>query len=237
MDFKKNEIYSRITLPNKPFFIRLDGWGFHQLSKKAKLKKPFDKNFSEAMAKTAKQFFIPFNPCLAYVFSDEINLLFLQASSFKRVEKIDSVFAGIASSFFSKEIRQNATFDCRCIPIEKKDISKYLVWRQAEAFRNFSNGYAQYLLQTKEKLSPKAAAKKLQGIKTEKLAAIRKKYRVKAPEWHERGILLYRQEYKKKGYDPIRKKKVLVERSKVIEDWKPPIFSKNKKFVERLIRQ
>lgn len=235
MDFKKKEIYSGIELPNKPFFIRLDGWGFHQFSKKACLKKPFDEKFAKAMAKTAGQFFISFNPVLAYVFSDEISLLFLEANSFRRIEKIDSVFAGIASSILSLDLKRPVSFDCRCIPIERKDINKYLEWRQAEAMRNFSNSYAQWLLQTKEKMSAKTAAETLHRMKAKELEAIRKKYKIKAPEWHERGILIYKQKYKKKGYDPIKKKKIIVERSKVIENWKIPVFSKDKKFTEKLI--
>jgi len=237
MDFKKREIYSKMTLPvGKPFFVRLDGRAFHNFSEKIRMKRPFDERFAKAMAKTAETFFQEFNPCLAYVFSDEINLLFLQASSFRRVEKIDSVFAGIASAKLSSELKCTASFDCRCIPIEKKEIIKYLVWRQAEAIRNCDNAYAQHLLQTKEKMSAKAAADKLRGIKTKKLVALRKKYMKNIPAWHERGILLYKQKCKKAGFDPIKRKKVLAERYKVLEDWKPPVFSKNKKFFERQIR-
>lgn len=237
LSFVDNEIYSGIMLPaGMPFFVRLDGWAFHHLAKEIRLKKPLDKKFAKVMVKTASGFFIPFNPCLAYIFSDEINLLFLKQTAFQRVEKIDSVFAGLASSVFSKHIGKISGFDCRCIPLERKDIIPYLIWRQAEAFRNCNNGYAQYLLMKKEKLNARAATKKLQGMKTEKLIAIRKKYLKEIPEWHERGILVYRERYKKEGYNPIKKKKVIVERLRIVEDWKPPIFAEDKILVNELIR-
>ena len=241
LSFADNEIYSGITLPaDMPFFVRLDGWSFHHLSRDIKLKKPFDKRFAQAMVKTASQFFTSFNPCLAYVFSDEINILFLKNTSFKRIEKIDSVFAGLASSVFSKQMGKGkaSSFDCRCIPLKRKDIIPYLIWRQAEAFRNCNNGYAQYLLMKKEKLDARTATKKLHGMKTEKLRAITEKYHglSKIPKWHERGILVYRERYKKKGYNPLIKKRVEVERIRIAEDWNPPIFVEDRILANDLIR-
>ncbi len=229
-----------------PFFVRLDGWTFHGLAKKIKLKKPFDKFFASCLTKVAREFFIPFNPYLAYIFSDEINLLFLKTTTFRRVEKIDSVFAGLASSLFFKEINKKkniqateaAAFDCRCIPLEKKDIAPYLIWRQAEAFRNCNNAYAQYLVMKKEKLNARATTKRLQGMKTKELRNLINKYYglKKILSWHEKGILVYRKLYKKKGYNPIKKKKVEVERLCIAEDWKPPIFAKNKNLINKLVK-
>ena len=60
-----NEIYSGIEVLHMPFFVRLDGWAFHSLTKRLKFKSPYDKRFASSMVKTASRFFLPFNPVLA----------------------------------------------------------------------------------------------------------------------------------------------------------------------------
>jgi len=67
---------------------------------------PPDSNvrFAQALAAAAGAFFVPFAPVLAYVCSDEINLLFLRTPIFRRVEKIDSIFAGFASTALLSEL-------------------------------------------------------------------------------------------------------------------------------------
>ncbi len=214
-----NEVYSGIEVPDMPFFVRLDGWSFHSLAKKLKFKQPYDKFFANCLVDAAKNFFIPFNPILCYIFSDEINLLFLKQTSFKRIEKIDSVFAGIFSAIFSNLLTKkykkiiNAAFDCRVIPVTKNQIQKYLIWRQAECFRNHNNSYAYWIL--RKKSSARAAAKNLLGMKTNELFELCRKNGIdlkKTPSWQRDGILIIWEKYKKNGYDPIRKKKVLVER-------------------------
>ena len=247
LSFVDNEVYSGVELPSMPFFVRLDGWCFHRIAKELRLKKPFDKSFSECMVKTASTFFKFFNPTLAYIFSDEINILFTKHTTFKRVEKIDSVFAGLASSTLLKELSKKKkikresciAFDCRCIPIEKKDIIGYLIWRQSEAFRNCNNLYAYWLLQKKERLKPREAAKKVEGMKAKELRKLIDRYHglKKIPGWHERGVLLYKKVYEKEGFDPIKKKKVKVKRLKVFDDWNLPMFAKNKNFLKEIIEK
>lgn len=236
------EIYSGIEVPKKAFFVRLDGWAFHSLTKDLKLKKPFDKSFATKLIKTVTAFFLPFNPTLAYAFSDEINFLFLKNPTFRRIEKINSVFAGFASSIFAQLIKKNISlaFDCRCIPVGKVNILKYLIWRQAEANRNFNNAYAQYIL-IKKGFSPRKATKKLAELKTKDLIQLMKENNLdpnKLPLWQRKGIMLYKEAYKKKGYDPIRKKSVIVTRYRVKENWQLPAFNsiKGKTLIENLLK-
>lgn len=231
------EIYSGIEVPQQPFFVRLDGWKFHGLTEQLKLRQPFDKKFANALAKTAEQLFI-FEPCLAYIFSDEINLLFLRPTGFSRVEKIDSILAGLASSTLSLLLKKRCIFDCRVIPLPKEKILSYLIWRQAECFRNYYNAWARAFLIKKEKLSPRAAAKKLEGIKIAGLREILNKYTKKQPPaWQRAGIALYKEEYEKRGYDPIRKKYVMVKRKRIRQDWNLPDFrsKQGQEFLEKLI--
>lgn len=232
------EIYSGLEVPKKAFFVRLDGWKFKHLARNLKLKKPFDFKFAQNLVLVATKFFLPFNPCLAYIFSDEINFLFLSPTAFRRIEKIDSIFAGLASAIFSQVVGQVAVFDARVIPVGKANIRKYLVWRQAEAIRNHHNAYAQWVLQ-KSGLSPRAVAKKLLGIKMRKLEKICYEKGVilaKTPLWQQRGIMVIKEIYEKEGYDPIKKKRVKVLRHRPKEIWEVPSFSKKegKDFLENI---
>lgn len=240
------EIYKSIEVPDMPLFVRLDGWAFHRLTKNLKLKKPFDKFFTSCLVKATSEFFLPFNPSLAYVFSDEISLLFLKNTTFKRVEKIDSVFSGYAASILSRQLNKKykvdkLSFDCRCIPMPKKSINKYLIWRQAEAFRNHVNLYAQYAL-AKEGLNSRVISKRLKGLKSDELRKLllnKNIYPYKTPAWQRRGVLLYKEFYKKKGYDPVKKKHVVVKRQRIKSDWNPPLFNskEGKNFLSRIVEK
>lgn len=243
-----NEVYSGIELPaGAPFFVRLDGWAFRSLAKKLHFEKPYDRFLADALTKTAATFFLPFNPTLAYIFSDEINFFFSKSTTFTRIEKIDSVFAGLAASVFAAQLRKKyeevppIAFDCRCIPLtSKEEMIKYLVWRQAEAFRNHNNAWAQHVVMSKEGLSARAVTKRLAGLRVAELRKLLTKYGFdleRTPAWQRLGILLYKQKYKKVGYDPIAKKRVVVNRFRIAEEWSPPIFNTvaGKKFLERFL--
>lgn len=221
-----NEIYSGITVPAMPLFVRLDGWRFHGLAARKRFRTPYDRRFATAMVSAALELFEQFHPALAYVFSDEINLLFLRRPDFERVEKIDSVFAGIASAEFSLRLGRRAAFDCRAIPVGKGDIERYLVWRQAEAWRNHNNACAYWALRRKG-MSGRAASERLKGLKTDELRRLARENGLdpaKRPLWEANGILIVWERYKKTGYDPIRKRKVVVERKRPLVNWSPPLF-------------
>ena len=70
-----------------------------------------------------------------------------------RVEKIDSVLASFVSSAFTIQLRENfdfrepIAFDARVIVLDSlKDVVYYFIWRQKEAWRNFLNAMAQWVL-------------------------------------------------------------------------------------------
>lgn len=233
---KALEVFSGLKV-RQAFFVRLDGWDFHALSKKLKLEKPFDKKFAQCLAETAAAFFLPFHPDMAFVFSDEISILFKKPYYFKRIEKIDSIFAGFASNKlyqllekrFRKKIKESV-FDCRVIPVKKKEILDYLISRQSNAFQNFYNAWAQQAL-AKEGLKPRQIARKLRGKKIPDLVELIQSCKIdlaRVPLWQKNGILIYRQPYLKKGFNPITKEKVEVERTKVKIDFKLPVFESKK---------
>lgn len=66
--------YESEIAPYLPFIIRLDGKNFSKFTKG--LKKPFDKNFTNAMVLTMNDLHIKFSPSTVYSHSDEITLIF-----------------------------------------------------------------------------------------------------------------------------------------------------------------
>lgn len=227
----KHEIFSQLEIPPEtPFFIRLDGWRFQAVSQSIGAAKPFDENFAKCIVASGRAFFqSSFNLALVYVASDELNTLFLNAVPFRRrVEKIDSVLAGVASSAFSlcaqKLFDKNATvaFDSRIVLSSSQEkIIKYLTWRQMDAWRNYNNAYAYWLFR-KKGYKPSEAAKMLRGVKTEDMHEALFSQGVnlaKTPVWQRRGILLYKEPYRKKVRSHA------VTRKRIKENWKLPLFS------------
>lgn len=230
-NWPKNEIFSKIRIPpEKPFFVRLDGWNFRKLSETIKAEKPFDEKFAECLVSSGKILFRKgFNPALIYFASDELNILFIDAAPFRgRIEKIDSVLAGLTSTAYSLRLqkffdeKQVAAFDSRIVIASNTEkIIEYLSWRQMNNWRNHNNAYAHWTFQ-KMGYKPAEIAKKLGGLKTEELHEMMFKQGInlaKTPQWQTRGILIYKQPFLKKT------KENLVERWKPNEDWNLPLFT------------
>ncbi len=225
------QIFSQLEIPPEiPFFIRLDGWRFQAVSQTIGAAKPFDEDFAKCLVASGRALFQSnFNPALVYVASDELNTLFLQAVPFRRrVEKIDSVLAGVASSAFSlcaqKLLNKNATvaFDSRIVLSSSQEkIIEYLTWRQKDAWRNHNNAYAYWLFREKG-YKPSEAAKMLRGLKTEDMHEAlfsRGVNLAKTPVWQRRGILLYKEPYRKNVRNHA------VTRKRPRENWTLPLFS------------
>jgi len=239
MDFSKNEVYSHLMVPdNVPFIVRLDGWKFQALSKKLELEKPFDETIAKCLATSSKQVIRNFNPVVAYVISDEINLLFIENHPFNgRIEKINSVLSGLVSSTFSLNIKTffkksvTVSFDSRIIVLPERKITEYFAWRQQNGWRNHNNAYAYWLLR-KLGYSPKKASEKLKGMKTKEIHELLHKHGInlaRTPAWQRRGILIYKEIYEKEG----------VKRRKTVENWKPPLFTtpEGEKMLQKIIEE
>jgi len=246
---KVNETYSDLRIPEGWFYVRLDGWNFRSLSRKLRLEKPFDHFFAECFVETAEVFFEIFNPDLAFLFSDEINLLFSRLTAFnRRLEKLNSIFAGMASSTLYRLLSRrygdilDLSFDCRVIGIKKNEALEYLIFRQMESYRNCYNAYAQHCLIRKEGLKPRRAADELRNVKLEDLKKLIEEHRItlsQIPKWHERGILMHWEHYSKEGFDPMRNKQVTAKRRRVEIEWSPPRFDteEGRGLLRRLIRK
>jgi tRNA(His) guanylyltransferase len=242
-NWPKNEIFSKTCIPSETsFFIRLDGWRFRKLSETIKAEKLFDEKFVKCLVSSGKVLFKKgFHPTLIYVASDELNILFTDTAPFRgRIEKTNSIMAGLVSSAYSLNLqkffnkKQIAAFDSRVViasNVEK--IMAYLSWRQMNTWRNHNNAYGYWILR-KTGYKPTEIAKKLKGIKAKKFHEMMFKQSVnlaKTPQWQRRGILIHKEPILKRANNG------LVERWRLKKDWNLPVFTSENgaRLVQRIL--
>lgn len=201
------EIYSGLC-SRSPLVARADGRGFRKILER--FKKPYDTGFARSMTNAATSLFRDsgLSPTLAFTFSDEINILFLESPFSGRIEKIDSVIAGFLSAALSLDLGRLVCMDCRTIPICKAEVAEYLTERQDEAWRNHIFSYGFYML-VEEGLSSDRAMEELRGMKEKEIHELvyqRGVNLAKTPIWERRGIMINRKD------------------GNVVNDWEIPLF-------------
>lgn len=241
-EMKEREIYSDLRV-FPPFAVRIDGRGFRRAL--SDFKKPYDERFARAMADCVECFFRDsgLNPLFAFTFSDEINLFFSEMPYNYRIEKIDSIIPSFFSSGLTirLDLKKPVSFDSRVIPLGKEDIYRYLVWRQAETWRNHVSSYGYYTL-IKTGISENEAALKLKNMKASAIHELVFQHGVnlaETPAWQRCGVLVFRETYDKKGYDPVKKTDVTTQRTKIIQEWDTPIFKteEGRNLINRLLSE
>lgn len=179
----------KIKLPRRmPLIIRLDGKAFHTFTRQ--FKKPYDNALMGLMNKTACHLCSEIQGAqMAYVQSDEISIL---THNYKRLEsgawfendlqKIVSVSAGLASSFFTHAMFSTfevikhvpVVFDARAFVLPEAEVANYFIWRQKDWERNSVAMLAQSLFSHKELLNKSKEKQKemcfLKGHKWEDLS-------------------------------------------------------------------
>jgi tRNA(His) guanylyltransferase len=204
------EIYSGLKARG-PLMVRADGRGFKKVLEGCQ--KPYDLEFARSISGAAQLFLSDsgLDPALAFVFSDEVNLLFWDAPLGGRVEKLDSLIAGFLSGALSLSLKRVVSMDCRVIPICESEARDYLIERQDETWRNHIFSYGFYAL-ISDGQSPSQAMEALRGMKESQIHELLFKRGInlsKTPAWERRGVLVYR-----KG-------------GEIILDWEPPLFRSN----------
>ncbi len=236
------EIYAAIkAIP--PLIVRVDGRNFRHLLRDG-FEKPYDERFAKGLVDSAVIFFEQsgFDPKLAYLFSDEINLYFTHVPFKCRIEKLDSVIAGFFASALTimLNFKEPITFDARIIPMcGGDDVLEYLLQRQAEAWRNHLNAYGYYGLQASG-LTEKEAEQRLRGMKAAQVHELLFRQGInlsETPAWQRRGMMVAKERYEKEGYNPKTAKDVTVTRYKIVQLWDPPLFgsAEGRELIARLI--
>lgn len=201
------EIYSELRC-RAPLMVRADGRGFKKILEGCK--KPYDIDFARSMAGAGVSLFQEsgLSPALAFTFSDEVSMLFLEAPFSGRVEKIDSLIAGFLSAALSLRLGRAVSMDCRVIPICESEVVEYLAQRQDEAWRNHVFSYGFYML-VDEGLTTTKAMEKLRGMREQEIHELvfqKGTNLARTPAWERRGVMVYRKD------------------DQVTEDWEPPLF-------------
>ena len=230
---KDYEVYSSLKVPkNSRVIVRLDGRAFHKLASDLKLVKPYDKNFYQVMAVVCEDLFREFSPSFVYTFSDEISLLLNNIPFDGRIEKINSVMAGFASSSFvihyDIDFKKPPAFDSRIIPINDDDILDYFRWRQDESWMNCVNSHGISYLKTK--YSNNEANDKINGMKLNEIHELLFQNGINLNDietYKKRGIGIYRKNKKVVGFNKKENKNQTSYRSYVFTDWELPIFNEN----------
>jgi len=173
------EIYSNLKA-RSPIVVRADGRGFKKILESRK--KPYDMDFARSMVEATVRLFEDsgLTPSLAFTFSDEISLIFLEAPFAGRVEKIDSIIAGHLSGALSIELGRVVSMDCRVV----------------STWRNHVFSYGFYML-LEDGLTNTGAMEQLRNMREfeiHELVFRRGVNLAKTPVWERRGMLVYRKE-------------------------------------------
>ncbi|MEN6519051.1 MAG: tRNA(His) guanylyltransferase Thg1 family protein [Methanospirillum sp.] len=227
---REREIFAALTaLP--PLYVRLDGRAFHRLARALELARPFDQGFAAAMASVARRLVADSgaSPVFAYTFSDEISCFFTELPFGGRVEKLDSVLAAYAASALTIELglAEPVAFDARVVFVDPPSAFVYLAGRQAEAWRNHINAYAQAVL-VGDGLSPREAAARLRGLASPALHELAFRHGInlgETPAWQRRGTLVFRRPVEVSGRDPRTGEVATAIRSRAMIDLDLPLFN------------
>ena len=240
---KRKEVFSEIRT-SPPVVVRADGRNFKESLLRLGFRRPYDLRFAQGMAAAAHRLLADSGlaPAWAFVFSDEVNVLFDEVPFDGRVEKLDSVVPSYLSSALTVALRQETplAFDARVIPLHREEVVDYLVNRQSEAWRNHMQSYGFYTL-VAEGVGEREAAARMKGLRFEDIHEMMWQRGVnlnETPGWQRKGIMIYREKYEKEGHNPLTGEDVVVERTEIVEDWSPPLFGSDegKAFLRALLR-
>lgn len=163
------KVSSNTLVPKMPVVGRIDGKAFHTFCKG--MDKPWDRRMQECMWATAEYLYNNIQGCqLAYIQSDEINLLLTDYENFRaepwfryKTQKLASVAASLATAKFNQQFiiyfsdiydkpwnANLAHFDARFFNLPQQEVCNYFIWRQLDAVRNSISGLAQSKFSHKE---------------------------------------------------------------------------------------
>jgi tRNA(His) 5'-end guanylyltransferase len=213
------------------------------VARQLELKRPFDERFNSAMVSVCRDLIAAssLNCAFAFTFSDEISIYLPDLPFGGRVEKIDSVCAAFAASSLTiaLSLTEPIAFDARIVQVGGDATGAYLSQRQQEAWRNHMNAYCQQAL-IGEGLNPTEAAEVLKGMSSARLHEMmfgRGINLAKTPAWERRGVMVYKKEEKKEGFNPLSGEMVMTTRTVLVTDWDLPLFTspQGKEYLASLI--
>lgn len=227
------------TLPGTWTIIRVDGRGFSRLTA-SRFIKPFDMTFRDLMVITAQALLQELHGIYAYTESDEISVLFHPRWDLfdRKVEKLVSISAGLASATFTHAFGEPAHFDSRLwLGVDSSLVKDYFLWRQSDAAMCALNGWSYWMLRRSGKSAQQATEilnHRSVSFKNELLFQFGMNYN-DLPTWQRRGVGLYFEEYERDGYNPIEDKTVTTIRRRIKIDYELPMRDDYKKLVNKIL--
>lgn len=237
---RKLETFRSLRVPPGAWtIIRVDGCGFSRLTAEH-FHKPFDERCSQAMIAAAYALVERFQGVYAYTESDEISLLLPRTFALfeRRIEKLISLTAAVASAAFTSESGILGTFDSRiCIAATDTDVIDYFRWRQSDAARCALNGWCYWTLRG-EGLSQATATAQLSGSTTatkHELLFARGIHFPHLPAWQRNGVGVSWETFEKEGFDPRTRLAVLAERRRLQVSTDLPIKQDYDEWLARML--
>lgn len=140
---KRYEVSTQMLLPHRqPTIIRVDGRAFHTVTRH--MGRPYDRHFQDLMNDTALHLAKNIQTAVhLYWQSDEISLILHPFPKHttepwfgNNVQKMVSVSAALAASYFTHVFGSIVEFDSRVFILPQEEVLNYLIWRQQDARRN-----------------------------------------------------------------------------------------------------
>jgi len=231
--------HSLALLPGAWTVVRVDGRNFTRLTA-ARFDKPFDQRFSQFMTDTAAALITELGGCYGYTQSDEISVVLDPSFSLfgRKLEKLVSISASIATAAFTHAAGEPAGFDSRVwIGTGTEDVVDYLSWRQADAARCALNGWCYWTLR-QDGRSGRQATQELQGQTTSAKNELLFRHGInfnEQPAWQRRGIGLWHETYQHSGHDPVRGVDVTAARRRIRIERELPMKEDYRQLARRII--
>lgn len=144
----------------------------------------------------------------------------------RRVEKVLSTSAGLASAAFTKEAALAGHFDSRVwLGAGLEEVVDYFSWRQADAARNGLNAWCYWTLRN-QGVPPREADSRLRHKSRSELNELLFAEGVNfndVPTWQRRGTSLSWHEEERTGYNPVQQTATVAKRRRLEPDHNLPM--------------
>jgi len=205
------------------------------------LTKPFDRTLRDLTVITAQALLRELHGIYADTESDEISVLFHPRWDLfdRKVEKLVSISAGLASATFTHAFGEPADVDSRLwLGVDSSLVKDYFLWRQSDAAMCALNGWSYWMLRHSGKSAQQATEipkHRCVSFKNERFFQFGMNYN-NLPAWLRRGVGLYLEQYERDGYNPREDKKVTTIRRRIKIDYELPMRDDCEKLVNKILR-
>ena len=242
---RAGEYFSGLRIPPGMWAVlRLDGRSFHRVCTQLGAKRPYDESLRDRMVAAMRAVIEELGGVFGCTHSDEISVAHRPDWDCfdRRVEKVVSVAAGVASVEFARGLpvdAPRAAFDARVwIGATLDDVQDYFRWRQSDAGRCAINAWVYWTMRA-EGMSADRATQEAdrRGFAWKNEWLFQRGINFDAlPAWQKRGAAAYWERYEKAGTDPRTGATVTATRRRLATDLDLPLKEKYAQLVAQVCR-